>query len=76
MISPDTFYEMNLKGKTEEEIVTTIFELGEEIDRLKKIVEDPNYVCTMHPSERVQISCLKDYVQKAKQELKARKSKN
>ena len=72
MISPETFYEMNLKGKTEE-IVITIFELGEEIDRLKKIVEDPNYVCTMHPSECVQISCLKDYVQKAKQELKARK---
>ena len=38
MISPETFYEMNLKGKTEEEIVTTIFELGEEIDRLKKII--------------------------------------
>ena len=69
MISPDTFYEMNLKGKTEREIMTTIRGLKREIGRLKNIVENPSYECTMHPSERVQLSCSRDYLKRAKQAL-------
>ena len=72
MISPDTFYEMNLKGKTEEQIMTIIRGLKREIGRLKNIVENPNYknrewaIC---PSEDVQLSCSRDYLKRAKQAL-------
>ena len=38
MISPDTFYEMNLKGKTTAEIMTVIRNLEEEIDNLENML--------------------------------------
>ena len=66
MICPETFYEMNLKGKTAEQIMTTIRGLKQEIGRLKNTVEHPEYECTMHPSERVRISCSRDYLERAK----------
>lgn len=69
MISPETFYEMNLKGKTAEQIRTTIRGLKQKIGRLKNIVEHPAYKCTMHPSEQVRISCSRDYLERAKQAL-------
>ena len=69
MICPETFYEMNLKGKTAEQVMTTIRGLKQEIGRLKNIVEHPEYECTMHPSERVRISCSRDYLERAKQAL-------
>lgn len=69
MICPETFYEMNLKGKTAEQIMTTIRGLKQEIGRLKNTVEHPEYECTMHPSERVRISCSRDYLERAKQAL-------
>ena len=75
MICPETFYEMNIKGKNVEEIESVICELEEEIDRLKKIVAAPDYVCHIHPSEKVRISCLKDYLKRAKQALKTEKLK-
>lgn len=67
MICPETFYEMNLKGKTAEEIMTEIHELKQEIARLKKVVQQPDYICTMHPSEKVRISCSRDYLKRAKE---------
>lgn len=69
MICPETFYEMNLKGKTAEQIMTVIRSLKQEIGRLKNIVEHPNYVCTMLPSECARISCSRDYLGRAKQAL-------
>ncbi len=69
MISPDTFYETNLKGKTAEQIMTTIRGLKQEIGRLKNIVEHPNYVGTVEPSERTRISCSQDYLERAKRAL-------
>ena len=69
MISPETFYEMNLKVKTAEQIMTTIRGLKQEIGRLKNIVEHPEYECTIKPSERTRISCSQDYLERAKQAL-------
>lgn len=69
MICPETFYEMNLKGKTPAQIMTVIRGLEQEIGRLKNIVEHPDYECTMHPSEQVRIYCSQDYLKRAKQAL-------
>ena len=70
MISPETYYEENLKGKTAEEILKAIRNLKREIARLKNIAEHPDYVCEMHPSESVRISCSQDYLERAKLALK------
>lgn len=70
MISPETYYEEYLKGKTPEEILKAIRSLKREITRLKNIAEHPEYVCEMHPSESVRISCSQDYLERAKQTLK------
>ena len=69
MISPETFYEMKLKGKNAEQIMTVIRGLKREIGRLKKIVENPDYVPDVHPTESVRISCSRDYLERAKQAL-------
>jgi hypothetical protein len=66
MICPETFYEEHLKGKTAAQIMTVIRGLKQEIGRLKNIVEHPDYECTMHPSERVRISCNQEYLKRAK----------
>jgi hypothetical protein len=65
MICPETFYEMNLKGKTPEQIMTVIRSLKREIGRLKNIVERPDYAPKFHPTERVRISCSRDYLFRA-----------
>ena len=69
MISPEVFYEMNLKGKTADQIMTVIRGLKQEIGRLKNIVEHPEYECTVRPSERTRISCSQDYLERAKEAL-------
>ena len=69
MISPETFYEMKLKGKTAGQIRSTIRGLKNEIGRLKNLVEHPAYKCTMHPSERVRIFCNQQYLERAIQAL-------
>lgn len=69
MIGPETYYEMNLKGKTAEQIMSAIRGLKQEIGRLKNIAEHPDYQCMMHPSEAVRISCMRDYLERAKQAL-------
>lgn len=67
MICPETFYEMHLKGKTKEEIMTVIRGLKREIGRLKRTMEHPNYAkaIKIHPSEDVRISCSRDYLRRA-----------
>jgi len=67
MISPEAFYEDELKGKTAEQTMTVIRGLKQEIGRLKNIVEHPDYECLMHPSERVRIYCSQRYLERAKQ---------
>ena len=67
MISPESFYEMNLKGKKADQIMTVIRSLKQGIGRLKNVVEHPDYVCLIKPSERTRISCSQDYLERAKQ---------
>ena len=69
MISPETFYEMNLKGKTPEQIMTVIRGLKREIGRLKNIMEHPDYstkTIIMCPTESTQISLSRWYLERAK----------
>lgn len=71
MISPESYYEMNLKGKTEQEIRSAIRGLKNEIGYLKKTMEHPDYgrepvVC---PSEATRIWCTRMYLDRAKEAL-------
>ena len=70
MISPETYYEEYLKGKTPEEILKAIRSLKREIARLKNIAEQPDFGCIIYPSESVRISCSQDYLERAKLALK------
>ena len=72
MMSPDTFYEIKLKGKNAAQIMTVIRGLKQEIGRLKNIVEHPDYKyreIEVHPSETVQIGASRHYLECAKQAL-------
>ncbi len=72
MISPEIFYEDNLKGKSTAQIMTVIRNLKCEIGRLKNIVEHPDYGSrefAMCPSESTQIHCSREYLERAKQAL-------
>ncbi len=72
MICPETFYEMRLKGKPPKQIMTVIRGLKREIGRLQNIVEHPNYELrsmVIHPTEKVQISMNREYLERAKQAL-------
>ncbi len=71
MIDPETYYEENLKGKDEKQILSTIRGLKNQIGRLKNIIENPDYEHMTHicPSERVRISVTRRYLERAKQAL-------
>ena len=72
MICPETFYEMELKGKTKEEIMTVIRGLKREIGHLKNVMENPEYDSrewVIHPTEKVQISMNREYLERSKQAL-------
>ena len=72
MTCPDTFYEMRLKGKTPEQIMSVIRGLKQEIGKLKNFMEHPDYKYrewAVNPSEDVQIACNRLYLEKAKQAL-------
>ena len=43
MISPEGYYEFYLKGKTQEQIKSTIRGLKNEIGYLKNVMEHPDY---------------------------------
>ena len=64
MIGPDTYYEMNLKGRDKEYILSAIREMQDEIARLKELMENPEnkHRDIIHPSEDVQIKCTRDYI--------------
>jgi len=46
MISPESYYEEYLKGKTKEEIMTAILGLKQEIGRLKSTLENLTMMIT------------------------------
>ena len=68
MISPESYYEENLKGKTAEQILTVIRSLKNKIGHLKNILESPDYDMRVHmrPNEQTRISCSRDYLERAK----------
>ena len=68
MISPESYYEMNLKGKPADRIMSTIRGLKQEIGRLKNTMEHPDYGSepVMRPSEATRLSCTRDYLTRAK----------
>lgn len=72
MMCPETFYEMRLKGKTAAQIMSVIRGLKREIGKLKNFMEHPDYKYrewAVQPSEEVQISCNRLYLERAKQAL-------
>ena len=71
MISPEGYYEMNLKGKSEKEIRSAIRGLKNEIGHLKNTMEHPEYGSAplIHPTEDVRIWCTRMYLERAKQAL-------
>jgi len=71
MISPETYYEEYLKGKTTEQIQTAIRSLKREMGHLKNTMENPDYRNTIHarPDESVRLWCTRLYLERAKQAL-------
>lgn len=69
MISPESYYEEFLKGKTKEEIMTAIRELKEQMVDLKNIMENPEYdfEYDVSPSEETRLSCKRLYLERAKE---------
>ena len=69
MISPDSYYEEYLKGKTKEKIMTAIRGLKQEIGRLKNTMEGPDYGAELmvHPSEDTRLHWTREYLERAKQ---------
>ena len=68
MISPEAYYEEQLKGKTKEQIISAIHGLKQEIGRLKNIMESPDYgqEAIVHPSEDTRIHWTREYLERAK----------
>lgn len=70
MISPETYYEFELKGKTVEEIKEEIRALKEEIAQLKYKMEDPCYQPgIIHPSDDTVLYWTREYLATAKRAL-------
>lgn len=67
MISPEYYYEEYLKGKNKKQILSAIRGLKNHIGHLKNVMENPNYGAKpiIRPSEGVQISCNRLYLQRA-----------
>lgn len=68
MISPETYYEMELKGKTAEQIMRAIRGLKQEMGRLKNTMEHPEYgsEAVIMPSESTRLWCTRLYLERAK----------
>ena len=66
MISPETYYEMNLKGKSQEEIMKKIRSLKIKIGQLKRSIEnDDDIVCEVFPGRLTRLKCNRDYLERA-----------
>lgn len=62
MISPDSYVERELKGKTPDEVLEKIRSLQSEISYLKRINENPKTCDIICPSPQVQIHVMRNYV--------------
>lgn len=71
MISPESYYELHLKGKSEKEILFAIRGLKNQIGHLKNTMEHPDYgkEPLVHPTADVRIWCARLYLERARQAL-------
>ena len=71
MISPELFYEQELKGKDFNTVSSVIRKLKREIAKLKRVMEHPGYECdcTSKPDEMTRLFCMRLYLQTAKDTL-------
>lgn len=65
MISPDYFREIELEGKSKEEIMTVIRRLKRWIAETKREAEKPSYTAKICPGPDVVVSCCRDYLSEA-----------
>ena len=66
MISPERYYEMNLKGKSQEEIMKKIRSLKIKIGQLKRSIENADdIVCEVFPGRLTRLKCDRDYLERA-----------
>ena len=66
MISPETYYEMNLKGKSQEEIMKKIRSLKIQIRQLKRSIENTDVMAfEVFPSRLTRLKCDRDYLERA-----------
>ena len=71
MISPEGFYEREIKGKDHESILRVISRLKREIAKLKYTMEHPDYgtEVIMCPTESTRLWCTRLYLERAKEAL-------
>lgn len=66
MISPETYYEMNLKGQSQEEIMKKIRSLKIQIGQLKRSIENTDdMVLEVFPGRLTRLKCSRDYLGRA-----------
>ena len=66
MISPETYYEMNLQGKSPMEIMEKIRSLKIQIGQLKRSIEKTDdIVCEVFPGRLTRLKCDRDYLERA-----------
>jgi hypothetical protein len=67
MISPESYYEENLKGKSKDQIMRAIRGLKQEMGRLKNTMESPDYgqELIVLPSEDTRIYWTREYLVRA-----------
>ena len=66
MISPERYYEMNLKGKSQEEIMKKIRSLKIQIGQLKRSIENADdIVCEVFSGRLTRLKCNRDYLERA-----------
>lgn len=69
MMSPEHFYEHELKGKTAEAIMTVIRRLKRDMNRLKNAIEHSVEISLRRPRKGVQLLFLRQYLERAKEAL-------
>ena len=71
MISPEAYYEMNLKGKSETKVLAIIGTLEDKITVLEAAIKHPvnDTLWQTKPSPKVCLQCTKLYLEQAKNAL-------
>ena len=69
MESPGLYAQLHICGKNTDQIMKEICRLKRQINRLTRVLENPEYVPTMDPSEDVQLSYMQKYLEEAKRSL-------